>query len=204
VDLGSVPPGSPGDARWQQLGAVLGTAFFRPGHPGATLYRMTATKLTPAVKELYCKELARTGLHLRSCEVIGISTQTISVHRRTDAQFDEACIQALQQHRELIEAEIKRRAIDGVEEPVYGKGNDSGVPIGHIRRYSDQLLALYAKRHIKEYRDSIKADQRVTGSLEVGLEVLRQLPEEAQEKLREVLVASAATRFTDGPTTPSN
>ncbi len=51
---------------------------------------------------------------------------------------------------ETIRAEIKRRAIDGVEEPVY---TPSGKLAGTRRIYSDRLLALMARANLPEYRD---------------------------------------------------
>lgn len=59
---------------------------------------------------------------------------------------------------ELIRDEIRRRAIEGVEEPVFGSlGHQlgSGV-VGSKRVYSDKLLEMMAKAHLPEYREKVE------------------------------------------------
>lgn len=67
-----------------------------------------------------------------------------------------------------IRAEIKRRAIEGVVEPVFGSlGGDSGSGIvGEKRVYSDRLLGMMAKAYLPEYREKI--EHTVEGSVEVA------------------------------------
>ena len=48
-----------------------------------------------------------------------------------------------------IEAEIRRRAIEGWDEPLIS----AGKRLGTVRKYSDVLLMFYAKRRMPEYRD---------------------------------------------------
>jgi len=57
---------------------------------------------------------------------------------------------------EVIRDEIRRRAIEGAVEPVFGSlgaGMGSGE-IGAKRVYSDRLLEMMAKAHLPEYRDT--------------------------------------------------
>lgn len=64
---------------------------------------------------------------------------------------------------EVIRDEIRRRAIEGVEEPVFGSlGQNMGSgEIGTRRVYSDRLLEMMAKAHLPEYQDSVRHE--VTG-----------------------------------------
>ncbi|RKZ20174.1 hypothetical protein DRQ50_00010 [bacterium] len=64
-------------------------------------------------------------------------------------------------YRENIEEEIKRRAMDGVDTPVFYKGE----LVATQKQYSDRLLELHAKRHIGAYRDKHTVDHNVTGGV---------------------------------------
>ena len=67
----------------------------------------------------------------------------------------------MEEARELLEAEARRRAAMGVEEPVFYKGQ----VVGHIRKYSDNLLMFLLKAHWPEkFRENLSIDQRVSGS----------------------------------------
>jgi len=62
---------------------------------------------------------------------------------------------------DALELEARRRAVDGVREPVGWYQGESG---GHVRRYSDTLLIVLLKAHRPEiYRETIvqKHDGRV-------------------------------------------
>ena len=54
---------------------------------------------------------------------------------------------------DLIEAEIIRRSIEGIDEPVY----QGGRLVGFVRKYSDRLLELAAKAALPEkYREKFE------------------------------------------------
>ncbi len=69
--------------------------------------------------------------------------------RRDDEDFAESWDEAIEAAGDLIEAEVYRRAIHGIMEPVYHKGKICG----YIHKYSDRLAELLLKRHRPEYRD---------------------------------------------------
>jgi hypothetical protein len=50
--------------------------------------------------------------------------------------------------------EIRRRAIEGWNDPVY----QMGQRVGSVRKYSDVLLIFLAKRLMPEYRDKVTLD----------------------------------------------
>ena len=66
----------------------------------------------------------------------------------TDGNFaaDEAEVMLVA--RDMIEDEITRRAIEGIEEPIFGSGGAGvgTVQVGTVRRYSDTLLLRLAER----------------------------------------------------------
>src|SRR5205807_601275 len=59
-----------------------------------------------------------------------------------------------------IEAEIRRRAMEGWDEPVY----QQGARVGTVRKYSDTLLIFYAKRRMPEYREKQALDVNNVGA----------------------------------------
>lgn len=77
------------------------------------------------------------------------STAFLRKIKRDDEDFSEAWDEAIEAAGDLIEAEVYRRAVHGVMEPVYFKGKISG----YILKYSDRLAELLLKRHRPEYRD---------------------------------------------------
>ena len=76
---------------------------------------------------------------------------------------------------DTIEAEMRRRAIDGVDKPVFYKGQ----PCGTVKEYSDTLLAMLANGFLPEkYKQKAKIEAEVTTSREVVREGLRKLTDE--------------------------
>jgi hypothetical protein len=70
--------------------------------------------------------------------------------RKTDPAFPAAWEEAVEVAADALEAEARRRAVVGIEEPLVSAGrivrDDHGQPIG-VRRYSDKLLLELLKKH---------------------------------------------------------
>ena len=81
--------------------------------------------------------------------------QAYYVRRRSEdfaAQWDEA----LEEGSDLLEAEARRRAVTGVDKPVYYKGE----VVGSITQYSDRLLMFLLRAHRPQmFRDGGKVKQ---------------------------------------------
>lgn len=156
----------------------------KPRKPGTCGNRFTESR-----KEIYLAELRRTGLKPDACKATNVTRVTVSRHREKDPDFAEAELQAMITYRRLIEDEIQRRGIEGVARPVY----QGGEKVGSIRDYSDALLIRLAKRHIPEYRDSIKVDQRTEHSGSLALEAdLSKLDARGRSLLRDLLQCEIA------------
>lgn len=78
-----------------------------------------------------------------------------------EEEFEAAYVEARGRDPEAIRAEIRRRAIDGVEEPVF----HGGVIVGQVRRYSDSLLAKMAEAHLPEFKRQQLPDAGADGAL---------------------------------------
>jgi hypothetical protein len=72
--------------------------------------------------------------------------------RERDPSFANAWEEAIEEAADVLEAEARRRATIGVDEPVFYKG----LPVGSVKRYSDSLL-MFLLRGIRPdaYRDRI-------------------------------------------------
>lgn len=112
-------------------------------------------------KARYLELFSRSGQQSSCAYQVGVTTATIQAHTRKDPEFKAACGEALNRYRERIDGEIRRRGLEGVEEPVFFQG----IVVGWLRKYSDQLLLAHAKRHVPEYRDRVQADVNVTGGV---------------------------------------
>lgn len=66
--------------------------------------------------------LTATGVVASACRAVGVSTATVYALRRSDEGFRVMWDQALEDSTDAMEAEARRRAIEGVEEPVVHKG----------------------------------------------------------------------------------
>lgn len=104
-----------------------------------------------------------------ACRIAGIARSTVFEWQEHDEEFSLLYNQAKADADDVIRAEIKRRAIDGVDEYVTSMGK---VVYFHdqpltITKYSDSLLSLLAKARMPEFREKthIDVDANVSGNL---------------------------------------
>ena len=121
---------------------------------------MTHKKGRSSWKPLFLDTLRGTGNVRLSASNADVARQVAYRARDSSATFRAAWDEALEEARELLEAEARRRASVGVEEPVFYKGEI----VGHIRKYSDNLLMFLLKAHWPDkFRENVSVDQRVSG-----------------------------------------
>lgn len=126
-----------------------------------TMAKKGVYQFDAAAKQKYLEQLKDCGALQRSAYAVGFDPSTVHEHRTLDPEFDQAVEGALVDYQESIEAEIKRRAMDGIEQPVFYQG----VATSSQTVYSDQLLALHAKARIPRYRDKQTIDHNVKGGI---------------------------------------
>jgi hypothetical protein len=111
---------------------------------------MRRLKLTQARRERFLKSLADTGNVTAAVAVVGTSRTRVYELRKTDPTFAAAWEEAEEIAADALEAEARRRAVEGTQEPLVSAGrivrDDNGQPIA-IRRYSDNLLLALLKAH---------------------------------------------------------
>src|SRR4051794_13562219 len=95
--------------------------------------------------------LGQTCNVVSACRAAQVSRRTAYYHREKYPRFRDAWDDAIDDAVDLMEAEARRRAVEGTERPVFYKGKQ----VGAIREYSDTLLIFLLKAHRPEkYRDN--------------------------------------------------
>jgi hypothetical protein len=111
---------------------------------------MRKLKLTAARRQLFLKALSETGSVSTAVTVAGTSRTRVYELRKTEPAFARAWNEAEEIAVDRLEEEARRRAVEGVEEPLVSAGrlvrDDSGRPI-MVGRYSDNLLMALIKAH---------------------------------------------------------
>ncbi len=144
------------------------------------------------VRRMFLENYVRfDGAMVRSALACGVSYETVRIALRDDECFRDAFGVVQQQFRESIATEIHRRGVRGVQEPIIGGENKDEV-VTYVRKYSDRLLEMHARRHIPAYRDRVqqKEDEETgranpTGTV-AGLD-LSQLTARGRDLLRELI-----------------
>jgi hypothetical protein len=100
-------------------------------------------------RQKFLKRLAETCNVSEASRVAGIARSTAHDWRGANGEFAKAWDEAIEQARDALEAEARRRAVEGWNEPVYQQGKK----VGTIRRYSDRMLEVLLKGHRPQFRD---------------------------------------------------
>ena len=123
-----------------------------------TTVRDKKGKRRPVWRGAFLASLAVAGTVTRACRLAGVGRQTAYDFRRRDPDFAAEWKDALEDACDALELEARKRAMEGVERPVY----QGGKLVGHTREYSDLLLIFLLKANRPEkYRESHKLE--VTG-----------------------------------------
>ncbi|MBG0776275.1 MAG: hypothetical protein H0S85_07535 [Desulfovibrionaceae bacterium] len=101
---------------------------------------------TPASRKRFLAALRGSGNVSEAARHAGVSRSRVYDLRAEDAAFAAAWDEALEAAVDALEEEVRRRALEGYEEPVFYGGEQVGVK----RRYSDSLLRFLLARHRPE------------------------------------------------------
>jgi hypothetical protein len=129
---------------------------------------------SPELREKFLSVLRQTGN-------VGVAAETINVYRTTpyqwkrkDPAFAKQWDEALDAAADIVEAEVRRRAVEGFEEPVFYKGE----VVGYVTRYSDRMLELLMKALKPEkFREKAIPDGQIVIQI-AGVEEIKRLREE--------------------------
>lgn len=104
-------------------------------------------KWCPAFLEAY-ELLGNSG---RSCKCANVSTTTYNKYVKKHPAFEAEVNAAYERATQRMIDEARRRAVEGVAEPVY----QGGVLVGTKQRYSDNLLMFLTKQRDPSFRDRV-------------------------------------------------
>lgn len=114
-------------------------------------------------KRKFLAALRLTGILGIAAGTVGVTRETVRTHRKDDKDFDQAVLDALEDYADSVEKELQRRAVEGVEKPVFYQG--VRCDNGQVREYSDPLLLAAIKRRRPEYREHSAVDLNVSGGV---------------------------------------
>lgn len=104
--------------------------------------------------------LAAGGTVSAGADAISVTRQALYQHREVSDDFRTAWDDAVDEGADVLEAEAFRRAVKGVEEPIYHNGH----AIDTVWKYSDTLLIFLLKgRRPEKYRDNYKVEHSGPG-----------------------------------------
>lgn len=121
---------------------------------------MGPSRLTPLAPEntwkpAFLAALEKAGNVSTAAATVGITRQCAYQARDRDARFREAWDVAIEAATDALEAEARRRALEGTDEPVFFKGEICG----NIRKYSDTLMIVLLKAHRPDkFRERVQAE----------------------------------------------
>ncbi len=106
-------------------------------------------------KPAFIEALRATGNVTLAAKYAGRSRNQAYYVRRRSEHFATQWDEALEEGTDLLKAEAWRRAVNGIDKPVYYKGE----VVGSITKYSDRLLMFLLKAHDPKFRDGSKVEQ---------------------------------------------
>lgn len=134
---------------------------------------------------LFLKTLASTGNVGLSVQAAGVGRSSVYQWKKKDDEFAQEWSEALAEASDVLEAEARRRAVEGTEEPVFYQGER----IGTVRRYSDTLLIWLMKAcDRRKYDPTGYVHLRVFEDIEQQVETLKKRYDELKvQRSREPL-----------------
>lgn len=104
-------------------------------------------------KPLFLEKLREHANISRAAKDAGISRKTVYKERDNSTTFANEWDDALEEGIDYLEEEARRRAFEGVDEPLMFQG----IKVGTVRKYSDTLMIFLLKgRRPDVYGDKLK------------------------------------------------
>jgi len=131
-------------------------------------------KWTAQRREAFLRHLRATGNVSSAAEAVGLARSGVYALRQADAGFRAAWDDAVEAALDDLEAELRRRAMEGTERPVFHKGET----VGTIRNYSDSLaMFLLRSRRPQVYGGESGGREKGSAPGETAAQVRRRLEE---------------------------
>lgn len=112
-------------------------------------------------KRAFLAAYSRIGNITRAAEAVGMHRGSHLVWLKKDPEYASAFEEARGMAGDRLEAEARRRAVEGTDEPIFYQG----VQVGTVKRYSDVLLICLLKAHRPE-KFAERSDIRLQGRMQ--------------------------------------
>lgn len=163
----------------------------------ATARQMELQRLaTLKAKARFLREFAECGNVLRSAKAVKVGRRTVYDWLQVDEEFKALYGQAHEDALDELEEEARRRAVDGVLEPVY----QGGKKVGSIRKYSDTLLITLLKgKRPETFRERFEHTGKDGGPIKSQTEhVMKAAKASLLDKLQRLATRATADDPKDG------
>lgn len=144
-------------------------------------------------KRAFLAAYSEVGNITQAAIVAGVSRQSHYDWLKEDADYPQAFRTAGEEAGERLEQEARRRAVTGIDKPIFQGGKQVGV----VREYSDTLLIFLMKGNMPEkYKDRVHQEHSGLngGPININKNIdLANLTEEELEALEKLLTKTAAT-----------
>ena len=118
-------------------------------------------KWTQQVCASVLNHIVNYGVVAHACLSQGVSYRTFKDLIKAYPAFEKLKAEARELYRDKVSRAVHNRAIVGWLEPQFFKGEFCG----YIRKFSDRMLEMQAKRYVPEYRDKSAVDVNVKGGV---------------------------------------
>lgn len=143
-------------------------------------------------KRAFLASYALTGNVSKACQAAEISRFSHYEWLKNDPDYVEAVAKAAEDAADVLEEEARRRAFEGVDEPVFYQGDVCGT----VRKYSDTLLIFLLKgAKPQKFRENLRAE--VSGPNGGPVQIANLAPDEVAK-----LYERYRTRHGEGGPTP--
>lgn len=163
-----------------------------------TAARVAMSERTPELENIFFDALAKTGNVFAACRASGLNRTAVYQQKDKDPTFATRWNDALQANIADFEMELKRRAVDGIQDPVFYRDKI----VGYRRKCSDNLMMFsLSALHPEKYRQKYE----VAGSIQHNHKA--ELPEAVLsilDSLKAVNVTPEAERIEHVTDNPAN
>lgn len=167
----TVTNGKPETADTTDVYPHLDKARIEDIHPHLLVKRDTSLPVATRKGHVFMKEdekrrflehFIQHGNKAQAARYAGVSRTTVYLHIEKDEQFSELVEDAYELYCESIVAEMQRRALDGVDEPLSYQGRLTGQ---YINRKSDRLLERLAEAKVPGFGKKVDVEHKHSGGI---------------------------------------
>jgi hypothetical protein len=164
-----------------------------PDLPEKPRKRRLSRVLSPAVLSAFLTLLSTTGSVQVAARRLGLNRKNLYFKRDHDAEFRAKWEEAVKDSQQSLEDEAYRRAVIGVEEPVF----QGGRLVGTVQKYSDGLLTFLLKAHNpNKYSEKLQVSGPNGKAIPVSMD-LTKLADDELTLLEQLLTKAAANVSSD-------